>query len=146
MNNLAAFSKRMNHIALQVEGNVEKAVRDCAAAVAKSVIEATPADTGKAKSNWQAGLDVPASGEREAHALGKGGSTAEANSSAAIDAALEVINRYKSDSNQSINITNNLPYISALNDGHSKQAPEDFVRIAVLSGLASVRNAKVLKE
>jgi hypothetical protein len=39
-----------------------------------------------------------------------------------------------------------LPYIGALNDGHSKQAPADFVRIAVMDGLATVRGAKILKD
>lgn len=145
MNNLDSFARRMEHLAVRVEGNVEVAVRDCAAAVAKSVIEATPADTGKAKSNWIAQLDVPTSTEREAFAFGVGGSTGELNGQTAINQALEVIQRYRADQNRSINFTNNLPYISALNDGHSKQAPAEFVRIAVLSGLATVRNTKFLK-
>ncbi len=146
MNNLDAFANRMNRIAVQVEGNVEKAVKDCAETVTRTVIGATPADTGKAKSNWIAQLDVSASTERPAFLPGSHGSTAEANSQIAISQALDVIQRYKMVENQSINITNNMPYIGALNDGHSKQAPADFVRIAVLSGLASVRNAKLIRE
>jgi Bacteriophage HK97-gp10, putative tail-component len=115
MINLDAFAKRMERMAVRVEGNVEVAVRDCAATVAKSVIDATPADTGKAKSNWIAQIDEPASTEREPFALGVGGSTSELNGQAAINQALEVIQRYRADQNSSINITNNLPYISALN-------------------------------
>jgi Bacteriophage HK97-gp10, putative tail-component len=146
MNNLGTFARRMENLMVRVEGNVEVAVRDCAAAVAKSVIEATPADTGKAKSNWIAQLDAPSTGQREAHVLGATGSTADTNNQAAINQAIDVISRYKAGQNRSINITNNLPYISALNEGHSKQAPTDFVRIAVLSGLATIRNVKVLKD
>ncbi len=146
MTNLDSFARRMEHLAVRVEGNVEAAVRDCAAAVAKAVIEATPADTGRAKSNWIAQLDVPASAQGEAFAPGVGGSTGEINGQAAINQALEVIQRYRADQNHSINITNNLPYINALNDGHSKQAPAEFVRTAVLSGLETVRNAKVLRD
>ena len=146
MTNLDSFARRMEQIAVRVEGNVEVAVRDCAATVAKSVIEATPADSGKAKSNWIAQLDAPASTEREAFSLGVGGSTSELNGQAAINQALEVIQRYQAHQNHSINIANNLPYISALNDGHSKQAPADFVRIAILSGLATVQKAKVLRD
>lgn len=145
MADLASFAKRMDRIALQVEGNAEAAARDCAAAVARSVIEATPADTGKAKSNWIAQLDLPSSTQREPHAPGTGGSTAEINSQAAINQALDVIRQYTADQNSSINITNNLSYIGALNDGHSKQAPADFVRIAVMSGLASLKNARIVK-
>lgn len=51
MAGLEDFARRMNRIALQVEGNVEQAVRDCAKAVTKSVVENTPVDTGRAKSN-----------------------------------------------------------------------------------------------
>lgn len=146
MNNLDAFAKRMNRIAVQVESNVEEAVKDCAEAVTRTVIEATPADTGKAKSNWIVALDVPASTEKSAFIPGFVGSTAEANSQAAIGLGMEVIQKYKVSQNRSINITNSLPYIGALNDGHSTQAPAAFVRIAVLSGLATVRKAKVIKE
>ena len=146
MAGLDDFARRMNRIAVQVEGNVEKAVRDCAGAVAKSVIEYTPADTGRAISNWSAQLDGPFVGERPANVPGIGGSTAEANRLAAIDQGLEIISRYSVERNGSIHISNNLPYIGALNDGHSKQAPADFVRIAVMEGLATVKGAKIIKD
>lgn len=67
----------------------------------------------------------------------------EANAAAAIEAADKVIETFDIGKNAEIHITNNLPYIGALNDGHSKQAPADFVRIAVMDGLATVRGAKV---
>jgi hypothetical protein len=146
MNDLATFARRMDRIAVQVEGNAEKAVRDCASAVARSVIEATPADTGKAMSNWIAQLDAPSAGQREAHVPGTAGSTADINGQAAINQAIDVIRRYRAGQNRSINITNNLPYIGALNDGHSKQAPSEFVRIATFDGIASIRGAKLLEK
>jgi Bacteriophage HK97-gp10, putative tail-component len=146
MNNMDSFARRIERLAVRVEGNVESAVRECASAVAKAVIEATPANTGKAKSNWTAQLDAPASTERDAYSPGVGGSTSELNGQAAINLALQVIQRYRADQNRSINITNNLPYISALNDGHSKQAPAEFVRMAVFSGLSTVQKAKVLRD
>lgn len=46
--------------------------------------------------------------------------------------------------NAEIYLSNSLPYIGALNDGHSKQAPADFVRLAVMDGLTTVRGAKVV--
>lgn len=65
--------------------------------------------------------------------------------SAAIDRGLAVIDRYNVERNSSIHITNNLPYIGALNDGHSKQAPAGFVRTAVMEGLAAMRGVNILK-
>lgn len=91
-------------------------------------------------------LDAPFAGERPAYVPGAGGSTAEANSLAAIDQGLAIIDRYGVERNRSIHITNNLPYVGTLNEGHSKQAPADFVKIAVMDGLAAVRNAKIISD
>lgn len=146
MAGLDEFAKRIDRIAVRVEGNVGKAVKDCASAVARSVISNTPADTGRARSNWIAQLDAAFDGLFPARAPGEKGSTGEANAAAAIEAAERVIKMYDIGKNASIHITNNLPYIGALNDGHSKQAPADFVKLAVMDGLATVRGAKVLKD
>lgn len=45
----------------------------------------------------------------------------------------------------SIYISNSLPYISALNHGHSGQAPAGFVELAVQAGSQVASNAKLLK-
>lgn len=146
MAGLDDFAKRMNRIAMQVEGNVERAVKDCAGAVARSVISSTPVDTGRARSNWTAQMDEAFSSLFPARVPGEKGSTGEANAVAAIEASEQVIETFDVEKNGSIHITNNLPYIGALNDGHSKQAPADFVRIAVLEGLATVRGAKIVDD
>jgi hypothetical protein len=146
MAGLGDFANRMRRIAVQVEGNVDRAVKDCAGAAAKSVIQGTPVDTGAARSNWLAALDAPAAGTVPAHAPGTAGSTGDANAAVAIEQVGEVIEKFDLAKNKSIHITNNLPYIGALNDGHSRQAPADFVRLAVLDGLAKVRGAKLLEE
>lgn len=143
---LDTFAKRMDRIAMQVEGNVERAVRDCAGAVARSVISNTPVDTGRARSNWTAQMDAAFAGLFPARVPGEKGSTGEANTVAAVEAAVQVIETFDIEKNGSIHITNNLPYIGSLNDGHSTQAPADFVRLAVLDGLATVRGAKILKD
>ncbi len=40
-------------------------------------------------------------------------------------------------------ITNNVPYIEALNHGHSQQAPQNFVELAVLEEVAEARRGGV---
>ena len=96
--------------------------------------------------NWTAQLDEAFAGLFPARFPGSGGSTAEANAFAAVQVAEAIIAGFDLDKNQSIHITNNLPYIGRLNDGHSAQAPKDFVRIAALAGLAAVRSLQVLKD
>lgn len=146
MAGLDDFAKRMNRIAVQVEGNVERAVKDCAGAVARSVISNTPVDTGRARSNWLANLDHPTEGLFPARVPGEKGSTGEENAHAAMVAAEEVIETFGIDKNAEIHVSNSLPYIQPLNDGHSRQAPAGFVRIAVMDGLATVKGAKIVKD
>lgn len=71
------FAKRMNRISVEVEGNVEQAVKDCAIAVTRTVINATPVDTGRARSNWTAELDQAFQKLFPAHVPGEKGNTAE---------------------------------------------------------------------
>lgn len=146
MAGLDDFAKRLDRIAVQVEGNVERAVKDCAGAVLRSVVEATPVDTGFARSNWTPELDRAFEGLFPARVPGEKGSTAEATAAATVEAGLPTIEAFDIKTNESVYVSNGAPHISALNDGHSRQAPADFVRLAVLDGLATVRGARVLPD
>jgi len=140
------FAKRIDRIAVRVEGNVERAVKDCAGAVLRSVVENTPVDTGMARSNWTPELDRAFEGLFPARMPGEKGSTAEENAAATIEAGSPTIEAFDIDTNESIHITNNAPHIRPLNDGHSKQAPTGFLQIAVMEGLATVRGAKIVED
>jgi hypothetical protein len=139
------FAKRIDRIAVLVESNVERAVKDCAHAVLRSAVEATPVDTGTAHSNWTPELDRAFEGVFPARVPGAGGSTAADNAAAAIEAGTPTIEAFDIGKNGSIHITNNAPHIRPLNDGHSKQAPAGFVQIALMEGLATVRGAKIVE-
>ena len=91
-------------------------------------------------------MDEAASGLLPAYVPGLAGSTAQENAKAATLAAVAKIAHFDIDKHKSIHITNNLPYIGSLNDGHSKQAPAGFVQMATLAGLAAVRGLRVLKD
>lgn len=145
MTGLDDLAKRLDRIAVWVEGNVERTMKDCAQVVLRSVIEGTPVDTGTARSNWTPELDRAFDGLLPARVPGIKGSTGDANSVATIEAGALVIEAFNIYTNREIHITNNAGHIQALNDGHLQQAPADFVRIAVLDGLATVRGAKVVE-
>ncbi len=140
------FAKRIDRIAVRVEGNVERAVKDCASAVLRSVVENTPVDTGYARSNWTPELDRAFEGLFPARVPGERGSTAEENAAATIEAGTPTIEAFNIAANREIHITNNAPHIQPLNDGHSKQAPAGFVQTAVLEGLATVKGARIVED
>lgn len=146
MASLGDFTKRMGRLGTRIEENADKLVRKTVLAVDQAVVLATPVDKGRARSNWVAELDTAFSGEVEPYVPGEGGSTGGANSQAAMDQAARVAASYDGDRHSEVHITNNLPYIEALNDGHSAQAPADFVGEAVQAGVSAVQGARLLED
>lgn len=142
MASLRQFAGLIRIIGRRVEQNSDALTRKVALAVDAAVVMATPVDTGRARSNWQVALDVAPEGTREPYSPGEEGSTSGPNAQAAIDQGKQVIGSYTT--GKTIHITNNLPYIGRLNDGHSAQAPSGFVEKAVIVGVAAVQGASGL--
>ena len=94
----------------------EDAIGRTALGVDAELVEQTPVDTGRARSNWFASIGSPS------------GQTTEQTSPQTFDNK-SIYDRYKL--NQTIFITNNLPYIVPLNNGTSQQAPAGFVDATV---------------
>ncbi|MCP5041081.1 MAG: HK97 gp10 family phage protein [bacterium] len=80
----------------------------------------TPVDTGRARGNWQLSVNAPLTGTLDV--LDKSGSSPIALAATAVNAVQGF---------EDIWLTNNLPYILALEEGHSKQAPSGFVVQAI---------------
>lgn len=128
------FAARMEKLAFKIEGNVEKGMRKVVLAIDNALVSTTPVDTGRARSNWMANLDAPAEGVTD--------NTSPGPSQAQVAGQLAV---FKLGKNSAIHLTNNLPYIKRLDEGHSKQQPAGFVRRAILAGIGAVKSVKLLK-
>jgi hypothetical protein len=139
---LRSFSKKVRLQGQAVVDNSTKLLRRVAVAVDRSVVLATPVDTGRARSNWQVELGAPAVGVLPAFDPGKSQSTASANTQRALDAARARIAQARN--GDEIHLTNNLPYIGKLNDGWSAQAPSNFVEQAVQVGVDEIKGASIL--
>jgi hypothetical protein len=130
-NDLRGFARQIRITGKAVEQNATSMLRRVAVAVDRTVVFATPVDTGRARANWQAQIGSPASGTVPP-------TTAEAS----VAAAQAVINNAKP--GDTIHLTNNLPYIGKLNDGWSAQAPANFVQEAVAVGVQTAAEARLL--
>lgn len=119
-------------------------MRRVALAADQGVVMATPVDTGRARSNWIVALGTPPSQVINAYSPGDGGSSASANTQAALDQGEAVIRDYSGEGAQEIHITNNLPYIQGLNDGNSAQAPANFVQKAVIEAIQVIQGGGIL--
>lgn len=99
-------------------------IRKIAFKILRNVVVATPVDTGRARGNWQIGVDraksevLTVDDKSGSVSIGKGVSV------------LRGVGDFKS-----IWITNNLPYIGKLNDGSSEQAPKKFVETSIVRAL-----------
>ncbi len=106
---------------------VAEASRELALAVLEGVVARTPVRTGRARANWQVGLERPPGGVLEE--TDKDGRTTVARGRAGIARARPF---------ETIWIVNNLPYIGVLEQGSSRQAPRGMVA-ATLAALAARR-------
>lgn len=143
MASLGEFRRRIGRIADSVEEAGGQALRECSLAIDQTVVMATPVDTGTARSNWQVEVGSAPEGVVGAFAPGEGGSTGAANASAAIAQGQATIAQAKA--GDEVHITNNLPYIEPLNQGHSAQAPEGFVEEAIQVGVTAIRGVRFVR-
>lgn len=144
MANINEFVRRIEIQASRIKDNANKIKRKAALAIDQTVVLATPVDTGRARSNWVVQLNTPNTTIREPYSPGtKLGLADSANASAAINQGSSVISQAKP--GDSIYISNNLDYINKLNDGSSRQAPEQFVQKAVDEAINAISNERLLK-
>jgi hypothetical protein len=111
-------------------GRVNLIVRKVSLDLLREVVLRTPVRTGRARANWQTTIGAPAAGE-----ISWDKDSPDAAAPSAIDAGSQRLNgqeaRMMLDGDLTIFLTNNLPYIDALEHGSSLQAPEGMVRQAV---------------
>lgn len=135
----SGFSAREFAIDLEKFGKVteEEAtliIRKIALDLDSAIVLATPVDTGRARGNWYPSLNKP-SDEMDLNKLDPSGNeaTSKINSTVAL---------FKL--GDTVWMTNNLPYILPLENGHSQQAPQGMVdnnleRVAAQYGGSIVR-------
>lgn len=132
------FAKRMRAISATFEKNTDDMMVAVALTMHSAVVLGTPVDTGRARGSWFVEIDKTAEGM-----LSKDDKTEFGYVPSRTKAEAKLA-QYKGQA--SIHLTNNLPYITPLNEGHSKQAPEGFVEIAIEAAIKQVRKTRLLDE
>ena len=144
MTSLSQFNIRITALANRFDENRIKTVKKVALAVDQAVVLATPVDTGRARANWLVNVGAERTTAIEPYAEGTGGSTGAVNAQAAIDQAKAAVATYAGHYGEAIYMTNNLPYIEALNEGHSAQAPAGYIETAVTAAVRALINNRLL--
>ena len=144
MSTMKGFSKRMIQIAAGVEENSSALVRKTVITVASAVALRTPVDTGRARANWRTQVGSPLTAQAGAFPLGSKGSSGAAAAAQATSEAIRAV-QAPIQSGIPVFISNNLPYIEALNRGSSTQAPEGFVESAIDAGVRAIQQSRLIK-
>jgi len=145
MDNSRTFVRRLNKRAANLEKNVAKLRLDVAEEMLIEVVLATPADTGRARSNWMVGINAVPSSYISPYSPGRHLGTGESmNAGAAI--SLGRANLITAKSEDVVYIANNAPYILRLNSGYSSQAPANFIAKAFDRARKRVQRANKLLE
>lgn len=114
----------------KVEGSLTDTMRTVAIDALSGIGLATPVKSGRARANWNIAVNTV---DRSI--------TQDTNQPDYISEAKEATTDLKV--TDTINISNNLPYIRRLNNGYSKQAPASFVEKAVM--IAKTRAKRNIK-
>jgi hypothetical protein len=104
----------------KLKENPDKLIRALALEVAKRVILRTPVDTGRARGNWNLSVGEP-DFDTSKHNAPKG--------QAPIRRAMARLQGVEY--GDEVWLANGLPYINALEHGHSKQAPTGMVKVTM---------------
>lgn len=124
---LGPIDSAIKRIELELDEATVEAQTKVVILVDQALVLATPVDTGRARANWIPSIGSPVTDYKETSFDPSGGTT--------IAAAVELTGSLKP--GDDFYISNNAPYIGALNDGHSTQAPAGFVE----QGVEAARSA-----
>lgn len=140
MGSLTDFSRKIVILADRVPHSVRDLKRKVSTEVLRGVVTTTPIDTGQARFNWNVGLNAP---NHNTDMTGFSTYGRRADWSSKMSTSVAAIMR--AGPQDTIYISNALHYIGKLNNGGSKQAPKDYVRIAALLAARSVAGHKILR-
>jgi hypothetical protein len=115
------MASNLKVVMIELEAFTAKQAKQLTLEVTANLRETTPRDTSWAASNWIPNIGTPI---RETDGSRTGVSSARSEAGLA-----QVATKYRL-VDEPIFISNNVPYIQKLNNGHSKQAPAGFVQIA----------------
>lgn len=133
---MGVYADRFDVLATRIEKNTAQLVRDTIVEVGTTVIRRTPILSGKARRNW-----ISQIGDMPSRVL-DAPSTPVMGETESILGVYQMAAAYKS--GNIAHITNNLPYISRLNDGYSKQAPSMFVETAIQAAVRRINRTRIL--
>lgn len=124
--NVAEFNAELHAAMKAFPQDANKIKRTAAMGIMRGVILHAPIDTGRYRDNWQASLGSPIMEE-----------VAVRGEAATMMAGMSAIAAVQP--GQDIYITNNVPYVEVIEDGHSDRAPHGVAGVTLIEVTAGLR-------
>lgn len=152
MATLVQFSRNIRKIGSRIENNSLKLTKRVAKKTLTSLVRGTPVDTGVARSNWRVSLGNRTRKVIPALAPGRHlGLKESQNAREALQIGFATINQLRvgakrgtGQAGTALFITNSIPYLDRLRNGHSSQQPNDWVAAAIIEARAEVAQTRLL--
>lgn len=150
MASLRDHATQIRTMAKRVVANTNALQRKVALAIDQALVTGTPVLTGRARNNWQIGIGGAPGGVLGPDVPKGKGATARKAALTASGASVtaDVLSRnaaaIATGKGEDIHLTNNLPYIVPLNEGHSKLAPAGFIELAIQAGSQAVAGTRIM--
>jgi hypothetical protein len=129
------FNAQLTKFARKIQVAPQKVVKKVAFQLFRRIIEKTPVDTGRARASWNIAIGSinPSIAPDGQH---------QKNPSALAAKATTVLAGYGADGRlPAVWISNNLPYIGELENGHSQQAPAGMLKLSIMEEEAAFNQA-----
>jgi hypothetical protein len=127
------MADQIRAIVRALEGVAERVITRLALDVTANLVETTPVDTGWARSNWVPAIGVPFLADiapgRATEQMVAGGVGRQQSAIVTVAATYRL-------GRGSVFVSNNVPYITDLNNGTSRKAPAGFVQMAIAKAVA----------
>ena len=139
--NLSQFAQWISNIGQNVDPATTEVVKEIVKDVGRTLVYSTPVDTGRARANWQGAVgSLPTGILYYPHPLAP---------VSPVDGAAEALTSIDNAASAYrgtgyVAIVNNVPYIEALNNGYSHQAPAGFVELAVVVGINALNGKSIV--
>ncbi len=124
-----SFSNQIKQFVQKAEARQVQVLQEVAKELGERLVKRTPVETGMARAHWQASINAPAAGPVAA---------VDPTGQQTIDTLNRAIEGAKM--GDAIYIVNAAPHAQALEDGHSKQAPNGMVAATMLEAPAVIQD------
>lgn len=124
----------VQRVVAELTNAVENLIKRLTLDVHANIVETNPVDTGWSRANWVPSIGGPTEGTA--------GTRESVTASAQQAGIAEVLTQYRLNRG-AVYISNNVPYITALNAGSSTKAPPGFVQREIARAIQSVANSNI---